>query len=371
MGISGLSNVHAWFQTPHGSQDIVTIGEVLVDWVCLDKTLDLSQAQHFVKAPGGAPANVAVGLARLGVPVKFLGGRTDGLWGTWLSGLLAQEGVDMSLSPVLAHTNTRQVYVLTSPEGQRIFQGFTQHACADTALMPYHFEPLYVGHGRYPQQAPHHRLVYWGSVIQSHPPLAESLHLALQTLRTQRMETQHPTLLCYDPNYRAPLWHHATDALHRMRESFAMCDVLKISDDELPMFYPDMPLDQAGKMLLQAYPNITWLIVTCGKEGAWSIGHTHCMKVPSFTVEAIELTGAGDGFVAGLLKGILWYLHTQNVTDATKMLHAMRHVSEETAQLMLRCAAAVGALATLKPGAMSALPTLDALAQFIDTQNQS
>jgi fructokinase len=366
--------LRAYLSATPSHQDVVAIGEVLVDWVCLDKTLDLSEATQFMKAPGGAPANVAVGLARLGVPVKFLGGRTDGLWGQWLASILAQEGVDLTLSPTLPHTNTRQVYVLTAPDGQRIFKGFTQHACADIALMPYHFDPLLEAHDLYPKTPNHQRIVYWGSVIQSHPPLAEALCQAVQTIRHQRENHNHQTLLCYDPNYRAPLWQRREEALARMRESFAVCDVLKISDDELPMFYPDMPLEQAGQALLTDYPNILWLIITCGKEGAWSVHRNHCVKIPAFEVQAVELTGAGDGFVAGLLRGLLCYMRPYQAYEGLQgtplqkglMQHILDTMPEASASTILRCAAGVGALATLKPGAMASLPSLSHLQAFME-----
>ncbi len=73
---------------------VLCLGEILVDWVCTTVGAELDQATIFTKAPGGAPANVAVGLSRLGVPTGFIGRVSTDAFGQWLHQVLVEAGVD-------------------------------------------------------------------------------------------------------------------------------------------------------------------------------------------------------------------------------------------------------------------------------------
>lgn len=322
---------------------VITLGEALVDWVCLDRTLDLTTSQHWVKAPGGAPANVSVGLARLGVPVQFLGGFSNDLFGRWLWSLLAQEGVRLDFSAIIPHTNTRQAYVMTSPEGNRVLQGFTEATCADVSMTTSHLDDLTLTPC----------VFYWGSVVQSSPAMAKTvMHLATH-LRQQETPWR-----VYDPNYRAVLWPAEEVAVAAMRESLALANLAKLSDDEVPLLYPHASLEDAARLLLQEFPNLLAVIITAGVNGAlFATRLGEAGRVPVFRVPSVEMTGAGDGFVAGLIRG-LWQDACQNVDSATTL--SARRLGE-----ILREASAIGALATTKPGAMASLPDADDLAAFL------
>jgi sugar/nucleoside kinase (ribokinase family) len=74
--------------------DIICMGELLIDFVSTEAGLSLKQAPGFKKAPGGAPANVAVGLARLGVKAAFMGKVGDDDFGHFLEEILQENGVD-------------------------------------------------------------------------------------------------------------------------------------------------------------------------------------------------------------------------------------------------------------------------------------
>src|SRR5689334_11116353 len=91
--------------------DVVTCGELLVDFFATDVGSSLAEATHFQKAPGGAPANVAVGLARLGHSVGFLGQVGDDPFGHFLARTLADEGVDVSGLRFAADARTGLAFV--------------------------------------------------------------------------------------------------------------------------------------------------------------------------------------------------------------------------------------------------------------------
>ncbi|WP_373531952.1 carbohydrate kinase [Vampirovibrio sp.] len=322
---------------------IICVGEALIDWVCLDRTLDLSEAQNFVKAPGGAAANVAVGLARLGCPVSFLGGFADDLFGRWLHSHLTALGVDLQLSPVFEQANTRQAYVLTDENGDRVLKGFTQTACADTLLRSSALNPDSLSGAA---------ILYWGSVIQSDPDCAAAL--------LNYVDQASPfTLKVYDPNYRAVLWPSPQQAKAAMAESFKRAHVVKLSDDEVRFLKGTGPYEAAARELMAEY-DIPMLVVTLGEAGSWYLTAQASAHVPPLAVQAVEMTGAGDGFVAGLLRGLYSLM-----PDAADPVSLFENLQPDQLKYLLFEANAVGALATTKPGAMSSLPTWAELDAFL------
>src|SRR6266567_1783063 len=94
---------------------VVCLGEVLTDFVALDDGLPLDQATNFRKAAGGAPANVAVGLARLGTRVAFIGKAGGDAFGLALRGTLAAEGVDVR--GFVAEPTARTALAFVGPDG--------------------------------------------------------------------------------------------------------------------------------------------------------------------------------------------------------------------------------------------------------------
>ncbi len=322
---------------------VICIGEALVDWVCLDRTLDMAQAEQFIKVPGGAPANVAVGLARLGCPVSFLGGFAQDAFGDWLRHHLSGLGVDITLSPVFEDANTRHAYVLTNEHGDRVLKGFTQSACADVML---------TGQILHPQILANTAVLYWGSVIQSSPACSQAL---------LDFVDQAPvfTLKVYDPNYRAVLWDSLAQAKVAMAESFRRAHVVKLSDDEIFLLKRTHDYEAAARELIVEY-GIRLLIVTMGAQGSLYVTAKQSGRISPLVVESVEMTGAGDGFVAGLIRGLYGQM-----PDAPNPITLLENLQPAQLEHILFEANAVGALATTKPGAMASLPTLAELDSFL------
>jgi fructokinase len=115
----------------------------------------------------------------------------------------------------------------------------------------------------------------------------------------------------------------------------------------------DLPgLEAAARTLW--HPNLSLLIVTCGKAGSKYITSSFCGEVPGFAVQAVDTTGAGDGFVAGLLKGL--YEHPQAVRDESLLREICRYAN------------AVGAITTTERGAIPALPTAEQVEKFLQSR---
>ena len=319
---------------------VVTLGEALVDWVCLERTLDFSLASTFTRAPGGAPANVAVALSRLGVPARFVGGFSDDPWGAWLRELLAAEGVDLSCAVRVRESNTRHAYVLTSPEGERVFRGFTAASCADAGILP---------EGLSAETLRNAGTLVFGSVLQSSANGAAVVDKLLE--ESQRTGV----LTVYDPNYRAPFWAGPEEAKRFILRTMDRVDVLKLSDDEVLWLSGQSDVRDAARWARDR-SEAKLVAVTLGSKGSVFLTARGEGFVPGVNVRSLDATGAGDAFLAGLVRA----LHELGGREAVQDL------SEEFCTQAFRRANALGALATLKPGAMSGLPTLAELEAFSD-----
>lgn len=328
---------------------VLTAGEALVDWVCTERGVNLALAGTFSKNPGGAPMNLAVALARLGVPVAFAGRVGADAFGTWLRALLSAEGVDTALMKTAHDRQTRMAYVVTNAAGDRELAAFSDVACADAALEA---EDLPAG------VLDRVRAFYFGSLILLGEPSASAVMAAARRVHAG------PGLSVFDPNVRQVLWPDRA-RLHAMLEAgLAVADVVKLGVEEVGFVAAgDTPV-AAARALLERYA-LAAVVLTDGPLGAGVVTRRGDTWVPSFPVKAVEPTGAGDAFLAGLLAGLM-------------AIDAGGHLPTQVAELpmadwepILRRANAVGALATTRLGAITALPTRAELEAFLDAAERT
>jgi sugar/nucleoside kinase (ribokinase family) len=327
---------------------IITIGELLVDWVCQEPGLKEPKIYDFKLAAGGAPANVAVALATLGYPVNFMGGVSEDLFGKWLFDYLKSTGVGTDLAIKIPQASTRQSYVFTEETGNRILDNITSKDAPDSLL-----QSSMLPASCFTETS----LVYFGSVMQSTLAGAKSLDDILQRFPST-------VLTIYDPNVRLCLWTEQKDRLTTcLKESAKKVDILKLSDNELHFLSDKSDLKDAARAIFEYYqPSL--LVVTMGEHGAFYISSKGEGTVKSFTVASVEMTGAGDGFVAGLLGGIYSLAESKNKTVKETALA----LTPSEIESILREANGVGALATTQPGATAGLPTKAELKEFLSKQ---
>lgn len=327
---------------------ITAIGEVLIDWACLDKTLDLFEATQFYKAPGGAPANVAVGLAKLNYPVQFIGGIATDLFGTWLKEFLTSYNVDIANCIDVENANTRSAYVFKDKSGNRVFKGFSKVANADCEIQVEHINKEAI------EASP---LICFGSFIQSKKNSKDALDYIIDIARTTAVKV-------YDPNIRLCLWEDMDAVVSVLKETLAKVEVAKLSDDEIDKITGIESIPAAAAQIMAEFPNIKLLVVTLGGEGSYFINKQGSGFVKPFKVKLVEATGAGDGFVAGLLSG-LYDVLSANTATYPEMIEAIDTLTADQLVKILTKANAIGAITTTKPGAMPALPTKDELDYFL------
>src|SRR5918999_4614042 len=314
--------------------DVVCIGELLIDFVPTITPTTLVSAPAFKKAPGGAPANVAVGLARLGVQSAFMGKVGDDPFGHFLVETLAGAGVDVAPVRYSREARTALAFVSLRADGDREFM-FYRHPSADMLFEPVELDAQAI------QGA---KLLHYGTISLISEPSRSA------TLRAIELAREAGCIVSCDPNLRLALWPDRHAAREGLLEAIAQTQVVKLSDDEL-RFLTGSDNPAVAKEELW-HDRLELMVVTMGAAGCVYFTSDFSGVVLGFGVEAIDATGAGDGFVAGLLHGLLadW--------DGRK--------DEACVRSICRTANAVGALATTERGAIPALPTLDRVRRFLD-----
>lgn len=288
-------------------------------WVLGDAVVDLlpDGEGRLLQCPGGAPANVAVGIARLGGHSAFIGRVGDDPFGRFLRQTLIREKVDvewMHLDPV---HRTSTVVVDLDEIGERSFT-FMVRPSADLFLTQ--------------EDLPGFKEGDWLHVC--------SIALSAEPSRTTTFQAMDAIkaaggYVSFDPNIRPDLWQDDNELRECLMQAMRKADVVKLSVEELT-FLSGLDELEPALALVVSQSQSPLVLVTKGKEGvvAWHNGTLTAYSAAP--VASVDTTGAGDAFVAGLLYGLV------------------NHTGDLPAILTLaqRC----GALATTSKGAMTALP---------------
>lgn len=312
--------------------DVLCLGELLIDFVPDRSGVTLGEAERFLKAAGGAPANVAVGVARLGVKAGFVGKVGDDAFGHWLAEVLADQGVDVSQLRFDDAARTALAFVSLTASGERDFM-FYRHPSADQL---HRSDELDLDAIRAAS------ILHHGSISLIQEPSRSATLTAIDAAR------QAGALVSFDPNVRLPLWASHDAARDRILSVWERAHVIKISDDELEFLTGSRDLDAAPSLL---HDDLKLLTVTLGADGvAWFAGD-RSGRVEGFQVDVADTTGAGDAFVAGLLTAL--QQDPSLPEDPSALSQALRRAN------------AYAALTTTRPGAIPALPTATELDAFL------
>lgn len=323
--------------------DVLCLGEILVDWVCTTPGAELDNAKQFTKAAGGAPANVAVALARQGVQTGFIGRVSTDAFGVWLRRLLEEEGIDTTGTISDPDSATRMAYVITAANGDRRLAEFSKITCADARLCPNDLKPQVFAAAS---------AFHFGSISLIAEPAARATEKAIELAQTNRL------LVSYDPNVRLGLWTSAEVCRNKILSTLKWADMVKINLDELELLTGSRKIQSADN--LRKEHGIGLLVVTLDSKGAYFTTANCSRTVPGFKVKLVEATGAGDGFVAGLISGLL-----KQLKDAPDKKSAIAELSLDVLTSIVQRANAIGALTCMKAGAIPALPTFQEVDIFL------
>src|SRR5687767_6054827 len=312
--------------------DVLCIGEALIDFVSLETGVSVSESPGFLKAAGGAPANVAVGVSRLRKSSGFLGKVGEDPFGHFLQRSLASEGVDTSGLRFEPESRTGLAFVSLQADGERDFS-FFRHPSADMLFRPEELEVSLLRDCR---------VLHFGTISLIQEPSRTT------TLAAIKIAREHGAIVSCDPNLRRPLWPDDQSAREWTRKALELADFAKLSAEEVIFLR-----EKEGVEGLQEWyddPSRPALsVVTCGQRGCFFASGDSCFAAhPGYAVDAVDTTGAGDGFVAAFLTRLLECIHA---VDELKTL------SESALAPICAYANAAAALTTTRKGAIPSLPT--------------
>ena len=266
-------------------KDIVAIGEVLIDLT--QKGTDELGVGQYAANPGGAPANLAVAAARLGAETAFIGKVGADAFGSYLRRVLEENGVDTTGMLTDAHEHTTLAVVSVDGAGERSFS-FYRDPSADVNLQAEEIPAALLRDTR---------VLHFGSVSLTAEPARSATLYAAKTAR------ENGCLVSYDPNYRESLWHSREEAVAQMKAALPLCDILKISDEELPLLTGTNDPAEGSRQLSNL--GIRLIFVTLGADGAFYRLGEHTGSVPGIRVKVGDTNGAGDTFFGAALSKLV------------------------------------------------------------------
>lgn len=310
---------------------VACLGEVLIDFIAEEKESHGSLAS-FRKYPGGAPANVAVGISRLGVNCGFIGKVGADTLGAFLKASLKKNGVNIEGLMDTKEAPTALAFVSRSKTGERHFL-FYRDPCADILLTEDDLHLDWLRRIKY---------LHVGGVSLTRNPSRQT------TLRAIEIARKNGAVITLDPNLRLDLWSGGVHECRKiLQKVLAKTDIFLPSQHELLLIMDTKQLDDALSRTHELGPHT--ICLKCGGDGSRISTKTAKGQFDQFSQKALDVnvvdtTGAGDGFNAGLIAGLV---KGMNIREA------------------VRQGTAVASLVITKIGAMTALPTEQELTQFL------
>lgn len=298
-------------------------------WVLGDAVVDLlpDDDDRLRQCPGGAPANVAVGIARLGGESAFIGCVGGDPFGDFLSQVLQKEQVNIDYLQQLPLQRTSTVLVGLDPQGERSFT-FMVRPSADLFLTREDIPSFSSGDA-----------LHFCSIALSAEPSRSAVISAVDSIHAAG------GWVSFDPNLRDDIWTDKGEMHRWVNQACVWADVIKLSLDELHVLTGEKDIDRAVAHFCAAFtPSL--LVITLGSDGVIVRHRGATTHFPAPSVKVVDSTGAGDAFVAGLLTGLMQEEQLFNIANLKRVMAVAQ-----------QC----GALATTAKGAMTALPYLNQL----------
>jgi fructokinase len=315
--------------------DAVCLGEIILDMFAAETGRSHEQVSAYLPVPGGAPANVAVGISRQGFHPAFIGKVGDDAFGRRMRAALSAEGVDVR--GLCADTFARTTLnFIALPDANSADFLFYRNPGADERLEPTDLDRDLIEGAR----AFH----------------CSSFALAVEPLRSAALEALYfahraGRLVSFDVNYRASVWPSPDAARKEVFALLPKVDVLKVNEDEAALLTGETEIEKAAACLDGRGPAL--IVITLGPKGCYFHTSAASGYVPGFPVQTVDASGCGDTFIAGMLCGLLAAPDWRNQLDRYRLA------------ALLRRANAAGALTSTKKGVIPAIPTAAEVDTFI------
>lgn len=315
---------------------LCAIGEALIDFIPEQKGQRLKDVQSFTRVAGGAPANVAGAVTKLGIPSKFLTKLGADPFGDYIEEVFEKVGIDTSGIKRDEEAETALAFVSLASDGNRDFKFYRKNS-ADLRFAPEDIAENVLDDCQ---------MIHFCSVDLIDSPMKEAhqklIHMAMKQGK----------IVSFDPNLRFSLWDDLNQLEQTVNEFMEYADIIKISDEELEFITGYTEIEEALPELFSY--RAKYIVYTRGGDGADVYTRQKKVTAPGYRVEVRDTTGAGDSFIGAFLYQIL----RDRVKDLEK-------VSEETLEDYLRFANAYAAYTTTKEGALDAMAWADEMEAWL------
>lgn len=320
--------------------DVTALGEILIDFT----SAGLSPAGQalYERNAGGAPANVAVAVSRLGGKSAFIGKTGNDSFGSFLKDTLARSGVETKGMRTDNSQHTTLAFVTLASGGERTFS-FCRNPGADTQLAESDLDESILDATK---------ILHVGSLSLTHEPARSATLAAIARVKKSG------GIISYDPNWRAPLWSDRVCGIEAMKSLFQYADIVKVSDEELSLLFGidahnEEGLASGAIKIMERGARL--VLVTLGARGVYYRTRTQSGMIAAPNVSVVDTTGAGDSFVGGLL-----FRLSRTSTDLDALLSDSDALTHD-----LVFANAVASICVTRRGAIPAMPTIEEVETFL------
>lgn len=311
--------------------DIIALGELLIDFT--PESAPGAEKVLLSQNPGGAPGNVMAAAAKLGANTALISRVGADAFGDFLVEQVTKHGVCPNYITRETSCHTTLAFVHLDSKGDRSFS-FLRSPGADVLLDTAHI----------PDQAiAATPIFHFGGVSLTHDPARRA------TLHALNLAHDQGKLVSFDPNWRPSLWSNHAEARTLLRRVLPGVDVIKVSEEELPLMTDSDDLEEGSLRLSRA--GVKLVLVSRGEQGAFYRLGKLTGNIPGYRVATVDTTGAGDAFMGAVLYRL------RGMKPA-----ALRKLGQAALEDIVDFANAAGALATTKTGAIAIMPTLDDIA---------
>lgn len=318
--------------------DILSFGEALVDFMPAQMGVKLRKVDQFTRCPGGAPANLALGVARLGGKAALICKLGADEFGYFLREALEAEGVDVSGVVHTRATRTGIIFVQIDEDGERHFL-YYRHPSADMTIEPEDVDISVVRNSR---------IVHSDTNLLPHPSSRAANLLVLEEAR------RYKRLVSLDANIRMHQWPNPERMRREILALLDLVDLIKANDEELEMLCGQRDGRRAFDEVL-APRGVKALLLTHGAGGATILTKRLTLHQDAPPSKVVDTTGAGDAFLAGALRALSLWMQEMAIPEG-QWPQALEELSGEQWGTVLNLANRTGAAVCAQFGATTGIP---------------